>query len=76
MKKYIVGFVLSLALFSGGIAYAKIIAQSRWYVVDQLAGDPKYYRTYEKIFDEETNTVCYTVSQSWNTASISCLKNN
>lgn len=75
MKKYILGFILGAVLFSGGIAFGKALLESRWYIVDRLEAE-NGYTFYEKIFDEDTNVVCYTVFGTSGSRGISCLKNN
>lgn len=74
MKKYIIGFVLGAVLFSSGVVFAKAIKESSWYFVDTMRSvNNKNYNSYEKIYDEETNVICYS---NISKGGISCLKNN
>ncbi len=72
MKKYIIGLVLGVVLFTGGVVFAKELPVIKWYFVDKLVvGDYPMYKT----FDEDTNIVCYSFI-NYRGAAISCLKNN
>ena len=55
MKKILIG-LCALVLFAGGFAYAKTM----WSVVDSFKTTDGSL-TYQKTYDQATNTICYSV---------------
>lgn len=69
IKYKIIWFALILlaGYFIGSLANSQ--NYKKWYEVDRL---DTWSISYEKIYDEDTNIVCYSIYSS----AISCLKNN
>lgn len=73
MKNILFGIIIGIGLLSSGaFVHAEIIKHQTWYLTDKLNSTGN---SYQKIYDENTNIVCYSVNLG-SGGGISCLKNN